>query len=172
MGLVGYGTIGQEVAVRAQAFGMRVIRTTGREGNLEQVLRESDFLVIACPLNERTRGMIGSAALALLKPSAYLINVARAEVVEERPLFEALRDGRIAGAALDVWYRYPASGAEVLHGSALPFHELDNTMVTPHMSAWTSGLIERRIARMVENLGRLERGEALECVVLEGTWTG
>jgi len=171
LGLIGYGTIGHAVAPLARAFGMRVIHVTSREGDLGEVLRESDFVLIACPLTERTRGMIGAEQLALLKPSAYLINVARAEVVEEGPLYEALRHGRIAGAALDVWYRYPASGKDLAHGSEYAFHELPNVLATPHMSAWTWGLVERRIARIVENLGRLERGEPLERVVFEGTWT-
>ena len=98
--------------------------------------------------------------------------MARGEIVEEHALFEALRDGRIAGAALDAWYRYPERVTDLLHGSALPFHELPNTLATPHMSAWTAELIERRIARMVENLQRFERGEPLERVVLKGAWTG
>ena len=68
------------------------------------------------------------------------------------------------------WTASPVS--DVLHGSALPFHELPNTLATPHMSAWTAELIERRIARMAENLQRFERGEPLERVVLEGAWTG
>lgn len=185
LGLAGYGSIGQAVARRALAFGMRVMAVSdsgtvpvssprphfsGTPADLPRVLSESDFLVLACPLTPQTRGMLGAAELARMKPSAFLINVARAEIVEERALYEALRGGRLAGAALDVWYRYPENGDGLLHGSSFPFHELPNVVVTPHMAGWTSPMVARRIARMVENLKRYERGEGFERVVLTGAW--
>ncbi len=187
IGIIGYGHIGQAVAARAAAFGMRVLAICedpgaplpaavqpaflGRPPDLPILLAESDFLVIACPLTPATRGMIGASELARMRPSALLINVARAEIVEEEALFQALKDRRIAAAALDVWYRYPASNDEVLHGSRFPFHELANVLATPHMSAWSRQMIERRIAGMCENLKRHERGEGPERVVLVGAWT-
>lgn len=185
LGLIGYGTIGQALARRAIAFEMRVVAVSedlalppdaprphflGPPENLPKILEESDFLVLACPLTPRTRSMIGAAELARMKPSAYLINVSRAEIIDETALYEALRDGRIAGAALDVWYRYPENGDQIMTGSALPFHELPNVLATPHMAGWTTSMIERRIARMVETLKRLERGAPLERVVLTGSW--
>jgi len=184
IGLIGYGCIGQAVAERAIAFGMEVLAISndpfpatavrphflGKPADLAYVLKQSDFLVVACPLTSQTAGMLGAEQLAMLKPSAYLINVSRAEIVDERALFEALQDRRIAGAALDVWYRYPASAGEVFHGSTLPFHELPNVLATPHLAAWTHPMIQRRIARMAENLRRYDRGEPLEHVALVGAW--
>lgn len=189
VGIIGYGSIGQTLASRASTFGVRVLATCedpslplpegalrpdflGTPSDLPRLLAESDFLVIACPLTPQTTGLIGKQELKLMKPSAVLINIARAEIVEEGPLYEALRDGRIAGAALDVWYRYPVAPEDIEHGSTLPFHELPNVVVTPHMAGWTGEMVERRIQKMVDNLKRLERGEALERVVLTGTGKG
>lgn len=184
MGLIGYGCIGQAVAERAKALGMDVLAISndplpataiqphflGKPSDLAYVLSKSDFLVIACPLTPQTAGMLGAEQLAMLKPSAYLINVSRAEIVDERALFEALRDCRIAGAALDVWYQYPAFADEVCHGSKLPFHELPNVVATPHLAAWSRQMVRRRIARMAEQLRRYDRGEPLDRVALVGAW--
>ncbi|MFB3825242.1 MAG: 2-hydroxyacid dehydrogenase [Bryobacteraceae bacterium] len=187
LGLVGYGHIGQAVAARAQAFGMKVAAICedpgtplppgaprpewlGSQADLPRLMAQSDFLVIACPVTAATLGMIGARELALMHPSAVLINVSRAEVVQEEPLFNALRDGRIAGAALDVWYQYPEEPQDVLHGSRLPFHELKNVFATPHLSAWTHAMVERRMQNIAANLDRLSRGEPIERVVFVGTW--
>jgi phosphoglycerate dehydrogenase-like enzyme len=182
LGLIGYGTIGRAVAERALAFGMPVLAIAKRPAaappvhflggppDMPRLLEESDFLTLACPYTPETHGLLGAAELARMKPSAYLVNVARAEIVDERALFEALRDGRLGGAALDVWYQYPQNEKQTLHGSAFAFHELPNAMVTPHLAGWTEATVERRIARMTEALTRHERGEAQTRVVLVGTW--
>ncbi|MFN7541846.1 MAG: NAD(P)-dependent oxidoreductase [Acidobacteriota bacterium] len=182
LGLLGYGRIGRAIAARARAFGMRAVAVRRSEGTcvdeldllggperLRDLLRQANFLVIAAPLNRETEGLIGEAELALLPAGALLINVSRAEIVEERALYEALVSGRLGGAALDVWYQYPQPG-ERGFGSKLPFHELPSVQCTPHYSAWTQGLIRRRIAGMCENLARWRRGEDLERVVLTGRW--
>jgi phosphoglycerate dehydrogenase-like enzyme len=182
-GLFGYGRIGQAVAARARAFGMRIAAVSGGPiathlpqpdfaggpDELPELLRQSDFLVIAAPLTPATEGRIGTRELELLPPGAMLVNVSRAPIVDERSLYEALAGGRLAGAALDVWYRYPPPG-ECGHGSVFPFHTLPNVICTPHYSAWSRAMILRRIERMTENLKRLARGEELERVVLVGTW--
>jgi phosphoglycerate dehydrogenase-like enzyme len=179
VGLIGWGSIGREVARRARAFGMsvRAIRAhpqpedhtqldwVGGPAHLEDLLAVSDYLVVCCPLNSQTRGMLNEAQLKSLKPGAYLINVARAEVIEEAALFAALQSRRLAGAALDVWYRYPDSGAQILRPSMLPFHELDNVLMTPHLSAWTEAMIERRWQKIAANLDALSEGHSLENVV-------
>ena len=184
VGLIGYGHIGQAIAARARAFGLRVVAAyKAGDGpplavtpdlalapsDLETLLSQSAFLVIAAPLTAETRAMIGSAQLALLPPSAFLINVSRAEIVDEEPLFLALSSGRLAGAALDVWYQYPDPGQPGF-GSRFPFHELPNVFCTPHYSAWSSGMILRRIEAMCRNLLRLADGQPLERVVLMGSW--
>lgn len=170
VGFFGFGHIGQAVAARGEAFGMHIEAVTRSRGSLDDMLPRCDYLVIAAPLTPETRGRIGVAELALLPRHAFLINVARAEIVCEDALYAALASRSIAGAALDVWYEYPSNG-ERGRGSRLPFQELTNVICTPHYSAWTRPMILRRIDRMAENLQRLARGEALERVVMQGTWT-
>ncbi|HON69110.1 MAG TPA: NAD(P)-dependent oxidoreductase, partial [Phycisphaerae bacterium] len=179
LGLVGYGHIGRETARRARAFGMRVAavgrrpRTEpeldwyGTTRDLDQLIEMSDFVAIVCPLTDETRGLIDEARLRRLKPTAFLVNVARAEIVQQEPLYRALRERWFAGAALDVWYDYPPAPAVRQHGSKLPFHELDHVLLTPHSSAWTEPLLQRRLARIAENLDRLARGERLDRIVYE-----
>jgi phosphoglycerate dehydrogenase-like enzyme len=103
--------------------------------------------------------MIGARELARMKRSAVLINVARGEVVDEDALYEALAAGTIAGAALDVWYRYPAAPGATLP-SRRPFHELPSVLMTPHVSGWTEGMLDARAAVIAGNIERIARGEA------------
>lgn len=183
VGLFGYGHIGQAIACRARAFGMRIAAASrgaiprdalqpdfaaGPE-QLPELLRQSDFFVVAAPLTPETASRIGAAELDLLPRHAMLINVSRAEIVCEHPLYDALASRRLGGAALDVWYQYPSAG-EAGHGSRFPFHTLPNVICTPHYSAWSRGMILRRIERMTGNLNRLSRGQGLERIVLTGTW--
>jgi phosphoglycerate dehydrogenase-like enzyme len=125
------------------------------------VLAAADFVLIACPLSEATRGMIGTAELARMKPGAVLINVARGAIVDEAALFEALRARRLGGAVLDTWYRYPSAAEPAARPAHLPFHELDNVVITPHCSGWTEGLMPRRFALIGDNLARLQSGRPL-----------
>jgi len=173
VGLLGYGHIGRAVARRAKAFDMRVVavgRTVPADelldcawpvAAIDEALPECDFLVVCCPLTEATQGLLDATRLARMKPTAVLINVGRAKVVDEDALFEALAGGVIGGAVLDVWYRYPAPGGPDVRPSARPFHELDNVIMTPHSSAWTDGLIERRRTVIADNMERLAAGRAL-----------
>jgi phosphoglycerate dehydrogenase-like enzyme len=96
---------------------------------------------------------------------AVLINVGRGAVVDERALYAALRDRRIASAVIDTWYVYPSSDAPHPPPGNLPFHDLDNVVMTPHFSGWTTGLIARRRRTMAQNVRRLARGEPLVNVV-------
>jgi phosphoglycerate dehydrogenase-like enzyme len=170
VGFFGNGHIARAVVQRAEVFGMRTVAASRNSGvPLEAMLPQLDYLVIAAPLTEQSRGRIGRAELTLLPRHAYLINVARAEIVCERALYDALESRSIAGAALDVWYTYPKPG-ERGYGSSLPFHELPNAICTPHYSAWTLPMIRRRIAAMAANLRRLDAGQPLERVVLKGEW--
>ena len=173
VGIVGYGRIGQALARRARAFDMRVlaIRRDPRQSSaddlhllggvemLDEVLRRADYLVLTLPLSSATRGLIGPAQLAKMKPTATLINVSRGEIVDEVALYRALAERRIAAAALDVWYRYPTEAAPMLPAHQ-PFHELPNVLMTPHVSGWTVGMMEARARLIAENIGRITRGEA------------
>jgi phosphoglycerate dehydrogenase-like enzyme len=172
LGILGYGRIGREVARRAYAFDMAVCAIRRHSSPLpedglelfggpeirEEVLRRADYLVIAMPATNETRQTIGSREFSLMKPTAYLINVARAEIVDESALYDALDKGTIAGAALDVWYSYPREPGPTLP-SAKPFHELPNVLMTPHVSGWTDGLLEARARLIAENISRVARAE-------------
>lgn len=178
LGLVGYGTIGREVAVRARALRMsiRVIsahppKRKPRDVDfwkgpaaLPQLLKESDYIVLACPLNKETRGLIGPREFAQMRRGAFLINVARGAVVQEEALFRALKERRIAGAAIDVWYRYPKTDRP-LHPSRFPFHRLSNVVMTPHVSGWMLGTRQKRLELVAENIDRLVAGKPLLNVV-------
>ncbi len=172
LGILGYGRIGQAVARRALAFDMDVLairRDASRPDPnrleflrgpeaLDQVLGCADYLAITLALTPETRGLVGAAQLALMKPTAVLVNVARGEVVDEDALYEALHREAIAGAALDVWYRYPTGDAPV-HPGHRPFHTLPNVLMTPHVSGWTEGMMDARAGVIAENIHRTARGE-------------
>ncbi len=124
--------------------------------SLEQLLREADFVSIHCPLNDATRGLVGAAQLALMKPDAYLINTARGGIVDEDALDEALKSGRLAGAAIDCFAQEPVTSPHC-------FGELENVLLAPHSIAWTNELfrdIGRTVCRgMVDlSLGRKPKG--------------
>jgi phosphoglycerate dehydrogenase-like enzyme len=123
------------------------------------VLSLSDYLAITLSLSPETRGLIDAHRLGLMKPSAYLINVARAEIVDEQALYGALAGGRLSGAALDVWSRYPTNAGQTMPSNA-PFHTLSNVIMTPHISGWTEGMLEARARVIAENIERTARGEA------------
>jgi phosphoglycerate dehydrogenase-like enzyme len=130
---------------------------TGPEG-LDALLRQADYLAVTVALTPSTRGLLGERELRLMKPTAFLVNVARAEIIDEAALYRALAERRIAGAALDVWYRYPAEPAPCLP-SRLPFHELANVLMTPHVAGWTDGMLAARAELIAENIHRTARGE-------------
>ncbi|HEY6098130.1 MAG TPA: NAD(P)-dependent oxidoreductase, partial [Anaeromyxobacter sp.] len=108
---------------------------------------------------EKGKPLLGRAELARMKPGAILVNVARAEVVDEAALCDALHRGALGGAALDVWYRYP-QGPEPMLPAHRPFHTLPNVLMTPHVSGWTEGMMDSRAAVIAQNIHRVARGEA------------
>jgi glyoxylate reductase len=151
LGIYGMGRIGNSVARRAAGFGMRIIyhnRSRDEEAekqngaeyrSKEELLRESDFLSVHVPLNRETRNSIGAGELAMMKPTAFLINTSRGGVVEERALVDALRAGTIAGAGLDVFEKEPIEADN-------PLIKMKNVVLTPHIG---SGSIESRTAMAV-----------------------
>jgi len=182
LGCLGWGHIARETAALACALGMEVAavtrtpsperaapaRSLGGLDALPALLREADFLLVALPLTDGTRGLVGARELDLLGPGAYLLNPARGEIVDEHALYEALRDGRVAGAAIDTWYRYPRGSDAPVPPSELPFGELENVVMTPHNSGWTEETREGRAAFVLAQLARLERGEPLRNVLASG----
>lgn len=178
LGIIGYGRIGREVARRANAFGMKVVACsrTPHDGDgtvesvetmdrLDSLLSRSDFVLLALPLTDRSRGMIGASQFAVMKPTGVIINVSRGALIDEEALFDACRNHAIGGAIIDTWYRYPDGESGTCRPSRFPFHELDNVIMTPHASAWTEELTPRRNRLIAENLDRLARNEPLLNVV-------
>ncbi|MGB6029039.1 MAG: D-glycerate dehydrogenase [Rhodanobacter sp.] len=157
LGILGMGRIGQAIAHRAVGFGMPVIyhnrsplpeaverACNARHVDKAQLLGESDFLVLALPLTPRTRHAIGAAELALMKPTAMLVNVARGGIVDDATLAAALRDRRLAGAALDVF-----EGEPKLHPALLT---LDNVVLSPHIASATTDTRRAMTSVAVDNV--------------------
>ncbi len=179
VGFVGFGHIGARAWQRFDVFGARGVAVTRRGGidatanglawaagiaELGALLAESDAVVVSTPLTPATTGLIGAPELAAMRDTALLVNVGRGPVVDQDALYAALRDGVIGGAAIDVWYDYPAAGAESAP-SPHPFHELDNVLMTPHSSGLTRQTFTRRVHDIAANIGRLAAGEPLRNVV-------
>ncbi|MBR8839423.1 MAG: D-2-hydroxyacid dehydrogenase [Stigonema ocellatum SAG 48.90 = DSM 106950] len=168
--IIGTGNIGQEVAIRAKAFGMNVFGSRRHPKPLpnfdlivgadewRSLLPEVDYVVIATPLTPETRGLIDAEALRLMRKSAYLINVARGAIVDENALLTALREDWIAGAGLDTFAVEPLPPDS-------PFWSLPNVFVTPHSSAITPQLYDRIVALFLDNLTRYRNGKPLRNVV-------
>jgi glycerate dehydrogenase len=151
MGIVGFGRIGRQTARIAEAFGMRVLSCDVDHGNLEELLRESDVVSLHVPLLPETRGMINARTLALVKPTAFLINTSRGPLVEERDLADALNSGQLAGAALDVLSTEPPPADH-------PLLKTHNCVVTGHM-AWSTTEARRRLMdAVIENVKAFQSG--------------
>lgn len=179
VGIIGLGRVGREVARRAAAFGCHVIAAnrsprqpeSGVEriyplAELDNMLPQCDFVVLSTALGPETEGLIDAQRLALMKPSAFLVNIGRGSIIEEDAVYAALREQRIGGAALDVWWQYPDAAEPHRRPSRHPFHELQNVIMTPHCSGWTAGMVARRWAEVAGNINRFVRGEPLANLVL------
>jgi phosphoglycerate dehydrogenase-like enzyme len=125
---------------------------------MDTLLRSADYMVIALPATPATIGAIGERQVSGMKPTAFLINIGRAEIVDQDALYHALSEHRIAGAALDVWYRYPAGVGPSLP-ALRPFHELPNVLMTPHIAGATHGTLEARAELIAENVRRIALNE-------------
>jgi phosphoglycerate dehydrogenase-like enzyme len=181
VGIVGLGSIGRAVGALATAFGCRVIATRRRpeagaetaDGagdeplpgtlmldrvlppeRLPELLAECDFVVLAAPLTDDTRGIISDAAIAQMKPGAWVINVARGELIDERALSRALREGRLGGAVLDTFQEEPLP-------STSPLYDVPNLIITPHTSWSSTRVLERSVGLFCENLRRYAGGQRL-----------
>lgn len=165
--VIGMGAIGREFTPRAKALGMKVLAVRENPANgaagadqvyaaaeLDQVLPEADYVLVCAPLTPATHGIMNKARLKKMKRDAYLINVSRGQLIDEAALIDALRQRRIAGAALDVFFQEP-----------LPrnsrFWRLDNVLITPHTAAVTERLWERHLRFIAENLKRFTAGQPL-----------
>lgn len=152
-GIIGMGRIGREIAKRAEAFGMSVRYHGPRpkaevawpyHADLEDLARASDCLVVMCPETPATRGMVNARILDALGPDGFLVNVARGPIVDEAALIAALRDKRIAGAGLDVYWDEPRVPAELV--------AMENVVLAPHMGSTTREIREERGRKLLANL--------------------
>jgi phosphoglycerate dehydrogenase-like enzyme len=171
VGLIGFGRAAEEAALRFAPFGCRLLYTARRRraadieerfgiawAELDQLLAEADVVVLLVDLNAQTRSMIDAAALARMKPSAFLVNVARGGIVDEAALISALQAGGIAGAALDVFADEPLA-------SDSPLGQLDNVILTPHVAGATMETRIRMLNRSFDVLTRAAAGELPDGVV-------
>ncbi len=172
VGIIGLGPIGLGVAARTKAFGMKTLGLrrrslptasvdevlTGADG-LARLLAESDYVVVAAALTGETKALLGPAQIALMKPSAWVVNIARGGLLDEPALIDALRENKLAGACLDVFAHEPLP-------TDSPLWDMPNVYISPHNSpGWTTGLRERQKTLFLTNLGRFSRGEPLENAV-------
>ena len=170
LGLVGLGNVGREVARRARAFGTGVlyhdeVRREDAEHELgatyaalPELLRRADIVSVHVPLTPLTRRLIGGEELAMMKPAAVLVNVARGGIVDEGELTKALRSGQIAGAALDVWESEPVHPDN-------PLLRFENVIATPHIGAGTRDTLSRVLGMAFANIQRVSQGETPHHVV-------
>ncbi len=173
LGILGLGSIGTELASKAHALGMRVIGTKRTPtpipavervlppDGLADVLREADAVVVALPLTAATRGLIGEPELRTMKPTAVLINIGRGPIVQERVLIQALQERWIAGAALDVFEQEPLPAES-------PLYDLENVIITPHVSGASPHYMDRAVPVFCENLAAYLQGRPLRNMVDKG----
>lgn len=179
VGFVGFGHIGRRSWELFRVFGCTGAAVTGSGkldaaaetlswaadvGQLDRLMEQSDMVVVSAPLTDRTVGMIGAEELERLGPQGVLINVGRGPLVVESALYEALSARTIAGAAIDVWYRYPAADGNA-SPSELPFDKLPNVLMTPHSSGVTENTFVGRVDDIAANIGRLARDGPLQNLV-------
>lgn len=181
LGVIGYGSIGRETARMAKALRMRVLALKRDPGNRrdegwcpaglgdpdgvipenfygpeqrEEILRESDYLTVTLPLTAHTRQFIGAREIAAMRPGAYIVNIGRGEVIDETALIEALKAGKIGGAGLDVFEKEPLPKES-------PIWDLENVILTPHMSGANRGYMDKACALFADNLRRFTAGHPL-----------
>lgn len=170
LGIIGMGNIGRVVAQKAKAFGLKLVvfdpylsadkaaESGAEKVELSDLLRHSDYVSIHCPLTDETRHLISTEQLQLMKPTAYLINMARGPIVDQAALYAALASKTIAGAALDVFEQEPPPANE-------PLLQLENVIFTPHLSSWSAESFVQLRRDVVQNVVVALRGENLRAIV-------
>jgi phosphoglycerate dehydrogenase-like enzyme len=170
LGLLGFGHIAKTLAHRAKAFGMRVVvanRSPVHSTDVDQsfslddlhaFMASCDAVVVTLPLSDNTRSLVDAQALAFMRPHAVIVNVGRGAVIDESALFDVMQHKRIAGAIIDTWYQYPDSETATCAPSQFDFASLPNVLMTPHMSGWTEGTVQRRKQTIADNINRLSEG--------------
>ena len=170
LGIIGMGNIGRVVVQKAKAFGLTILvfdpylsaekaaESGAEKVELDELLRRSDYVSIHCPLTEETRHLISTKQFQSMKPTGYLINMARGPIVDQAALYQALLNKTIAGAALDVFEKEPPPADE-------PLLKLDNVIFTPHLSSWSAESFVQLRRDVVNNIVVVLRGESPRAVV-------
>lgn len=173
LGVVGYGGIGQAAAERARAFGMRVVALRRRpelftgdpvvdqvfdHAHINDLMAASDYVMVAAPLTPETRGLIGAAQIAAMKPTGVIINVGRGAIIDEAALIDALQNGRIGGAALDVFTVEPLPPGH-------PFYRLKNVLLSPHTADHVQDFVHLAVECFLDNMRRFQAKEQLQNIV-------
>jgi len=178
LGIVGLGSIGWEIAKIGHALGMKVfalkrkieekdlkkkdiLAFLGEKKDLEKVIKESDFIVVAVPLTKETSGLFGEKELKLMKRK-YLINISRGTVINEGALFKSLKEGNLTGAAIDTWYQYPSLEQKEMLPSKYDYQKLNNVVISPHTAGYTDGALEENIKSIFNNIVKIYYGEEPE----------
>ncbi len=179
--IIGYGAIGKQVGRMCHGLGMHVqtirrhlpaTQPANEEAEaiaqyapdaLQSLLPHTDVVIISVPLTPETRGLLGAKELALLPPHAILVNVSRAEIVDEAALFTALKDRTLYAASMDVWYRNPSNESEAVGfaPSAYPFHELENVVISPHRAGHAPEAEQLRMQYLADMLNAAAQGEPM-----------
>ena len=180
LGILGYGHIGKEIAKRAKAFNMNiscVVRNIDKYKsnkyinflsikNIKKDINKFDYLIIACPLNDETKNLINFNLMKNMNKNSVIINIARGPIINEADLYKVLKNKLIRAAVIDVWYNYPKNSfTKKLYPSKYPLHKLDNITFSPHSSAWSSQLWDRRFKFVCENLENLYNNKRIKNVV-------
>jgi D-3-phosphoglycerate dehydrogenase len=175
IGIVGFGAIGQQVAKRLSGFEASILvydpyvdpkeikRAGARPLELDELVEQSDFVTLHCPALPETIGLISAQRIALMKPTAYLVNTASAAIVDKEAIVHALREGHIAGAAFDVYETWPAQPED-------PLLKLDNVILTPHIGGATDETVVRHSQMMADDIERFLRGQRPKNVLNPQVW--
>ncbi|MFW9974334.1 MAG: 2-hydroxyacid dehydrogenase [Candidatus Thorarchaeota archaeon] len=172
--IIGLGHIGADIAKRLKSFEVTIIAATrsGASRNSDLVdqvvkidevqphVKEADFVILSLPLTNESEGLVNREFLSWMKPTSILVNISRAQIVDEQALYNALKERRIHGAGIDVWWRYPSKWrGTVIPPADVPFHELDNIVITPHRAAYSEHIERQLYLFAAENILRFIHGE-------------
>jgi phosphoglycerate dehydrogenase-like enzyme len=173
LGVVGYGEIGRAAAERARAFGMKVLALRRRpelfsgdplvdqafdHAHINELMAASDYVMVAAPLTPETRGLVGAAQIAAMRPNGVIINVGRGAIIDEAALIDALENNRIRGAALDVFTVEPLPPGH-------PFYRLKNVLLSPHTADHVQDFVHLAVECFLDNMRRFRTNEPLQNVV-------
>jgi phosphoglycerate dehydrogenase-like enzyme len=172
--IIGLGHIGTDIAKRLKSFDVTIVAATFTGGSrnadlVDQVVsineirpqvEESDFVILSLPLTDKSEGLVGREFLSWMKPTSVLVNISRGQIIDEQALYDVLKEKQIHSAALDVWWRYPSKWrGTAIPPADVPFHELDNIVISPHRAAYSENIRRDLNQFACENILRFIRGE-------------